>query len=187
MKFFKKNNAYTFKNKGFSMIELVVVMAIIAILTLLAIPSIGRYLEQTRQKGIDTAAATIHTVTRVKLSDLDGRTGTPISIYDSDSNLYNEIFRGSSLSTMDSTLVIQSYQFDALPNTTTIEAQVHDTIPNNAIFTNWVVCLPNHYLTASDPADKINLDLEYPIIIFCVRDGVPTQIYNNGLNVTDTY
>lgn len=186
--FFAKNNGFSNKNKGFSIIELVVVMAIIAILIFIAAPSVSKSIQKTQEQGVDTAASTIQTVTRAKLRELDGRTDIPTSIYAHGSNLYNEIFTGSGLSTMDSTLIIESYKYDTLPTKTAIESEVRST-PNFANFTNWVVCLPNHYLSDTDLADdsKINIDLEYPIIIFCVVDGETTKVYEDGLNVTDTY
>lgn len=183
MDFFKKHKCYSIKNKGFSLTELVIVMAIMAILILIAVPSVSKFISQADNQSVDTAAATIHTVTRAKLRDLDGRTDIPTSIYAVDSNLYNVIFSGSNLSHLDSKLFIDSYNYKNLPTITDVESKISAT-PN---YTTWVMYLPNHTLSDPAPTDTINLDLSYPILIFCIIDGEPTRVYNNGLNVTATY
>lgn len=179
----KKHRDFSVKNKGFSIIELIVVMAIIAILILIAVPTVSMYIARANEQSIDTTASTIQTVVRTTLRDLDGRTDIPVTIYADGSNLHNEILTGSSLSPLDSILRINEYNVTDLPEIEDVELST----PARPNFTTWVVFLPNHTLTAPAPTDTFNLDLSYPIITFCIRDDEPTQVYNNGLNVTDIY
>lgn len=171
------------KNKGFSIVELLVVMAIIAIITFIAAPSISKYIKQAQDQGVDTAAATIQTVTRAKLRELDGRTDIPKTIYAEGSNLYNEIFKGSTLSNLDSKLYINTYDYKTLPTIASVQTAIKPT----ANYDTWAVYLPNHTLSTDTDNTKFNLDLNYPIIIFCLRNGEPPLVYNDGLNVTATY
>lgn len=180
MIFSKKHKSFSIKSRGFSIVELIIVMAIIAILILIAVPTVGTYIDRANEQRIDTSASTIHTVTRATLRDLDGRTDIPTTIYADGSHIQNEILTGSSLSTLDSVLRIDAYDFTTLPTISDVET----LIPARPNFTTWAVFLPNHTPASTD---TINLDLSYPIIIFCIRDDEPIRVYNNGLNVTSTY
>lgn len=55
----KENNDIEFGNKGFSLIELVVVLSIIAILAVFAVPNYSRYVKKTEKAVCDTNCAKI--------------------------------------------------------------------------------------------------------------------------------
>jgi prepilin-type N-terminal cleavage/methylation domain-containing protein len=57
------------KNKGFSLVELIVVIAIMAVLMAVLAPTLLRYVEKTRQQRDDSAVAEVRNALELALSD----------------------------------------------------------------------------------------------------------------------
>jgi type IV pilus assembly protein PilA len=57
------------KNKGFSLVELIVVIAIMAVLMAVLAPSLLRYVEKTRQQRDDSAVAEVRNALELALED----------------------------------------------------------------------------------------------------------------------
>lgn len=70
----KKNELQTKKKKGFTLVELIIVIAIIAILVALAIPKFGAVIENSNQKADQATAKNIATIVAQQLAD--GNTST---------------------------------------------------------------------------------------------------------------
>lgn len=80
----KKNELQTKKKKGFTLVELIIVIAIIAILVALAIPKFGAVIENSNQKADQATAKNIATIVAQKIADGDTKTTTGIVTDDSD-------------------------------------------------------------------------------------------------------
>jgi type IV pilus assembly protein PilA len=57
------------KNKGFSLVELIVVIAIMAVLMAVLAPTLLRYVEKTRQQRDDSAVAEVRNALELTLAD----------------------------------------------------------------------------------------------------------------------
>lgn len=173
------------KHKGFSLIEMIVVMAIIAILIAITIPSFDNIIRQSSKSEVDQAVMTMNSsITRnvqdfngINLSDCDvvlTNTLTPILINDND------------LLTAETTQISYfPYFFDDIR----LVQNEFNRIRNNVPFTtppidyNIRICMPDHE-THTD--GSITFDLNHSIYII-VKTADNTFIYRNGADVTDEF
>lgn len=65
----KKKNELQKKKKGFTLVELIIVIAIIAVLIALAIPKFGTVIENSNQKADQAAAKNIATIVAQKVAE----------------------------------------------------------------------------------------------------------------------
>lgn len=66
-----KNEILTNENKGFSLVELIVVIAIMAVMTSVLAPSLLGYVEQSRMAKDDSAMGEVNNAVKLALSDQD--------------------------------------------------------------------------------------------------------------------
>ena len=78
MKLIKKNT-----KKGFTLIELVIVIAILAILALILVPTIGSYTEKANKSKVESSVRSIYTEAILAINETDfedlGTTSTTLS------------------------------------------------------------------------------------------------------------
>ena len=78
------------KNRGFSLVELIIVITIMAILTALLAPQLLRYVEQSREaKDATTMDEMLRACNLVMISEVETVTGTGILWYTSDGKIVN--------------------------------------------------------------------------------------------------
>lgn len=66
-----KNEIFTNENKGFSLVELIVVIAIMAVMTSVLAPSLLGYVEQSRMAKDDSAMGEVNNAIKLALADQD--------------------------------------------------------------------------------------------------------------------
>lgn len=174
------------KSKGFSLIEVVVVMAIVAILIAISIPSLTSVLQQTNKSKIDQAIRTMNSSIVRNLQDFNGVTMsqpsttlntalTPILINDND------------IITSSTTISYFGYYYDNLEPVRTQFTQIRNstTVPASPDDFNITIALPdNEVHTGSNPSITFNLNHSVYIIVKTVDN---TYIYKNGVDVTDDF
>ena len=67
------------EKKGFTLVEVIVVLVILAILMAIAIPSLTGYIDKANERAILTEASNIQSALQVASTDVYGQTGTTIS------------------------------------------------------------------------------------------------------------
>ena len=85
----KKKNQLTKKKKGFTLVELIIVIAIIAILAAMAIPKFGEIRESANVKSDLATAKNIATIVAQKLADGEELTGATVAAGDEIANNLN--------------------------------------------------------------------------------------------------
>ncbi len=175
---------FNIKHKGFTLTEIIIVLAILGILTAIAIPMFGKFVSQASETDFDAVAQTLQQVTRTELRDLDQRTDIDYDQVANGSNTYNTIFENAQLDSSVDNLFIYSYNInEPLPIST-----VESTTSANEGKTTWVIYLPNNTTdTTATPTSNFNLDFTYPIKIFAIQSGLPTEVFVDGVNSTSSY
>ena len=67
------------EKKGFTLVEVIVVLVILAILMAIAIPSLTGYIDKANERAILTEASSIQSALQVASTDVYGQTGTAIT------------------------------------------------------------------------------------------------------------
>lgn len=85
----KMNQLLKKKKKGFTLVELIIVIAIIAILVALAIPKFGEIIENTNTKADQATAKNIATIVAQQIAD--GQKLSTAEVKDGDTTVYNKL------------------------------------------------------------------------------------------------
>ncbi len=152
------------KNKGFTIVELIVVMAIIAVLILIAVPTFTKYLEDANKTSELGSASNIYksAITTATSESLNG----PITVAaakgtdaaKADSDIEKSIIEGVSNTFSGDEIIVNTYVKDSVPTT-------------SGNTTQWVV-----YYYASGAATTDKVDISEDIYLFS-----PTgNRYKNG-------
>ncbi len=144
----------------------------------------GKYVSKAKDTDFNAVAQTLTQVTRTELRDYDQRTDIDYTIIANGSRVYNTIYTNAQLDTAVDNLELYSYNVNEPLTTSTVES----TAVVEAGKTTWVIYLPSNVTNPSTlPTDNFNLDFTYPIKVFALQSGEPTQVFIDGENVTDTY
>ncbi len=175
---------FNIEHRGFTLTEIIIVLAILGILTAIAIPMFGKYVSKAKETDFNAVAQTLQQVTRTELKDYDQRTDVDYNIVATGSNAYNTIFENAQLDSSIDDLVFYSYNVnEPLPVST-----VENTTSAIEGKTTWVIYLPNNTTdTTANHLSNFNLDFTYPIKIFALQSDTPTQVFVDGVNETESY
>ncbi len=155
---YKNNN----KTKGFTIVELIVVLAILGILMAIAIPMYGKYIKQGDEAN---TAVTASAINNAVITTLFEQHGEPTFTLDSSTPEFDEILRLSEIDS-DETLEFRYYS-----NTSDLP-----TVDNFSQLENtWVVYIPQ---------DSTNntFNFEEDVVIYPPSEYQLT-IYSNGLEI----
>lgn len=172
------------KFKGFSLIELIVVMAIMAILIAISIPSFDNVLRQTSKSQVDEAIRAMNSSIVRNLQDYNGVTATNAN-RTLETTLTPILRRDNDLISRATTITYFDYFYE---NTTPVQnrfTQVRNSAdlpatPDDYIIT---IALPDNQ---DDAEDRITFNLNHPVYII-VKTVDDTFIYKNGIDVTSEF
>ncbi len=178
-----KNTNTNNKHLGYTIVELIVVIAIIAILTLIAIPNVAKYIENTNRDKADTLAVLLNSTVQREFIDLNGLVLNLDKVNDPNSAIMSEIKSNENLNS-DAKVEFYSAGFD---NTTAVNSLISSEI-NSSLTTDYVgIILPDNNATALfSNTPTLNLNKPIKIIIKFSNDD-NTYVYENGINVTSEY
>ncbi len=100
------------KRKGFTIVELIVVMAIIAILTLIAVPTFTKFIDDAEETTTDANARTLHELAMTEMVS----TVTDPTNYTSFDDINTEIENGANMNNVE--IVTDSYKDGETPTST---------------------------------------------------------------------
>ncbi len=174
---------------GYTLVELLSVLAIIGMVLALGIPIVTDGFANFKTSNRDEIANTLTSVTKTELKDFDGKPNTPTTLFANGTTIYATITEESELDNVRNDVIFGVRDYTEKPDLTTVQALVN---PKEKV-TTWVVLLPHKSEGIDDPkvdmfkAEKVNIDFNYPIIIYVFKKDVETQVYINGLNFTEFY
>lgn len=136
------------KNKGFTLMELIVVIALIAVLMLILVPTMRGFIEQAKLQSLSANAETIYrATTAVKLEwELEGKDPFGTSGEDSQKNnisFNEEVLKMAGISAVGSgqNCFWLNIYYDNTPDNNFLGMAYHDTKSNTTIYkqpnTNW--------------------------------------------------
>lgn len=173
------------KHKGFSLIELIVVMAIIAILIAIIIPSYDNIIKGSQKSKLDEAIRETNSTTVRNLQDYNGITSSNLT--DSLKYTLTPVLLASSdlLSTSTTHISYFSYYYDDITLVQNKFKEIYDTAPYASAPDNYniTICIPDNE-RHSDSSITFNLNHSVYIIVKTVDN---TYIYKNGLDVTSDF
>ncbi len=147
------------KRKGFSMVELVVVLAILGILAAIAIPMYGRYIE----KGdTTTATTTANAINNSVIRVLFEKNGEPIFAINDGTPEYLEIVELSNLNENERLEFTYYNAGTTLPPSDFVQKE-----------NTWIVCLPQN-------PDDNKFDFESDIYIY-TPSNYDLMLFKNGV------
>ncbi len=178
-------NNKTIPNKhfGYTIVELIVVMAILAILTLIAVPRVSLFMENSKVDKADSLANLLNSTIQREFVDLNGLTLNLDKINDPDSKIVQEIKSNENL---QQDAIVQFYSA-GYENTTAVNSLLSSEV-STSLTTDYVgIILPDN-----DPTSLFSntptLNLYKPIkIIVKFSNSETPYIYENGVNVTKNY
>ncbi len=171
------------KRLGYTVVELVVVIAILSILILIAVPSLGHFIEDSKRDKADTLAVLLNSNIQREFVDLNGLVLDLDKLNDPNSAIMQDIKSNENL---NSDAIVKFYSA-GYENTTAIESLLSSEI-SPSLTTDYVgIVLPDNDPTAQFSKTPV-LNLNKPIkIIIKFSDNEETYIYENGVNVTSEY
>lgn len=173
------------KHKGFSLIEMVIVMAIIAILIAVTIPSFNRIIQRSAKSKVDQVAMAMNSSIVHNVQDYNGLTSTNITTT-LDARLTPLLIRENDLLERDTTQIrYLGYFFDDI---SPVQSEF-DRIRNDESLTtasnayNITIFMPDNEVHTDN---SITFNLNRSIYIIVKTEG-NTYIYRNGVDVTDEF
>ncbi len=150
------------KSKGFSLVELIIILAILGILMAIAVPMYGKYVS----KGKSTSAqATANNINSAVVRTLFEKNGDATFDINSSTQEFQDILKLSNLESAE-TLEFKYYN-----------AETNADLPNKTNFTQkentWVVYVPQANNTFAFEED----------VVVCTPSGYDLAIFSNGVAV----
>lgn len=171
---------YTIASKGFTIIEMVVTMAIIAILLLIAIPSFTGYISSAESTKTDVYAGAINTAVIQTLFPYNKeKISTYEDLNNKDSNDTNSPERDKILRLADlpagDTIEFQFYDKDNVPSLNSY------TYPAGVTDNTWIVYIPTDKI--ANIATTSIFDFSRDVIVITPRYATPRKKYVNSISV----
>ncbi len=179
----QRTNIKQKKRLGYTIVELIVVMGIIAILTLIAIPMVSKYIEDSKENKADSLAVLLNSAIQREFVDFNGLVLNLDKVNAPSSAIMQDIKSNENLQD-DAIIKFYSAGYE---NTTAINDLLTSDV-TTSLSTDYVgIILPDNNPTALF-SNTPTLNLEKPIkIILKFEDNDIPFIYENGVNVTNQY
>lgn len=172
------------KNKGFSLLELILVMAIIAIIIAITIPSFNKIIRQSSKSKVDQAVMEMNSSIVHNVRDYNGLTAPNITTL-LDKTLTPILKRNNDLLSHATTISYCGYYYDDITPVKTKFLEIYNSTSYPASSDDYkiTVCMPDNVRHTDT---SITFNLKHPVYII-VKTVDNTYIYKNGNDVTSDF
>ncbi len=171
------------KHLGYTIVELLVVIAIMSILLLIAIPSLVRYLDNSKEDRANTLAILLNSTIQREFVDLNGLVLDLNKVNAPNSSIIQEIKSNENLQP-GATVKFYSAGYE---NDTAVNTVITQEISSSSTTDFVGIILPDNNPTALfSNTPTINLNKPIKIVIKFANDEA-IYVYENGINVTSDY